>query len=1119
MSEERAVPHTREMRQKANKYFFAKVIFNLILIVAGTMLIGFLLRSMQTRASMQRQNENSQQALTEALGTLERNEQSARELETIYHQGNQQILDDIELVLADGLSDAMVTADENIRSDIMKEAANRAGADYLFVMDTQGHIVLSPDASEFMVNPAVNGTLTQENINNLLKYTTTAEGTVTPVQVKNRFGTFWFYSRPYRFWDQDYALVIGVSTGVLEQQTGTLRDVSAVLRRTAVINDGFLFAVNKNNSLFMYFNNGEDMLTGQNALQCGLSRNALNDGYAGVETIRGQEYYCVSRIFGDQAVICATARTDRIVADDRYVLFWTLLGFIIVMLVSLTYAVIVRNDFVRHAVETERVVLLKDTENPMYFDRSVFRKVFPLLLVSIMIVYGISYYTQTLLEVTQGVEKSSAALQEVTGRYEESVENREALSAYNDEHFLSTARLLAFIVEELPDVLNEDSGRYYSTYDETDNRVFLVDDEGNRLQSVDHSAVLQQLCDTNSIDAIYVYNEDGRTIATSTANWFFTLSRDPEAQSYPFQAVLDGRVDSYVQERLTNDLGEEHQYIGVAMNYYTMKDEEGNTRYVSRSDYEKSAAESGLNGNMTGDGITGHRSLLQIELSDSLSDRLLEPTSAERALSTSMLSGGAIVMFDTTEDHVCVYSPMAASIGRTAADLGIPDNAFSGQDYYGFTRVNGVSYFQYFRYVNDYFIATAIPKSSMYKARVPISLMTAVICFVLILFLTLTVTLTNSEEEKLYQVMSDEEAESGLNKAIFSIILPSGRRSSTTNAAARWDNRHVPWSEKGPEQKLIDIARAIMLVLIIYILLSAFVLPTSLQDNSVLRYILGGSWTRGWNVFALTACAIVLMSTIILVAVCRIPVSIISSMLGARTETLGHLLLSILKYGGSIGALFYCLYLIGLDAGGLLASVGILSLVIGLGAQSLIQDIIAGIFIVFEGEFRVGDIVTIKDFRGTVLDIGLRTTKIIGTDGNIKIFNNSEISGVLNMTKETSVAMASISIEYGQDIEYVEAVLARDLPALREKNPKILDGPTYLGISELGDSGVTMRIIARCSERDVRGVNRFLNREVLQIFYRNGINVPFNNVTISNLDPSPKKTMADFIREQEERGE
>ena len=75
----------------------------------------------------------------------------------------------------------------------------------------------------------------------------------------------------------------------------------------------------------------------------------------------------------------------------------------------------------------------------------------------------------------------------------------------------------------------------------------------------------------------------------------------------------------------------------------------------------------------------------------------------------------------------------------------------------------------------------------------------------------------------------------------------------------------------------------------------------------------------------------------------------------------------------------------------------IIRYIVGLGAQSLIKDIIAGIFIVFEGEFRVGDIVTIKEFRGTVLDIGLRTTKIMGMDGNIKIYNNSEISGITNV--------------------------------------------------------------------------------------------------------------------------
>ncbi|MCR5229356.1 MAG: mechanosensitive ion channel family protein, partial [Solobacterium sp.] len=363
---------------------------------------------------------------------------------------------------------------------------------------------------------------------------------------------------------------------------------------------------------------------------------------------------------------------------------------------------------------------------------------------------------------------------------------------------------------------------------------------------------------------------------------------------------------------------------------------------------------------------------------------------------------------------------------------------------------------------------------------------------------------------------SDTEAR-GLNSAIFSIILPSGRSTVTTQAAARWDNRRISWSEKSPEQRLIDMIGFIMLTLMVYVLYRAGRYASGSNESSVINYIIGGNWDREWNVFALSACAIVLMATVIVVTLFRIPVRIITSLLGTRGETLGHLLLSVLKYGGTIGAIFYCLYLLGMDARNLLAGAGVLSLVIGLGAQSLIKDILAGIFIVFEGEFRVGDIVTISDFRGTVLDIGLRTTKIMGAAGNIKIFNNSDISGVLNMTKETSVASATISIEYGQDIEYVEAVLNRELPKLRNKNKDMLDGPQLLGITALGDSGISMTVIAWCTEQNVRGMNRFLNRELLQIFYRNGINVPFPNITVSKLDMEGRKTMEDYEREMKEQ--
>ncbi len=355
--------------------------------------------------------------------------------------------------------------------------------------------------------------------------------------------------------------------------------------------------------------------------------------------------------------------------------------------------------------------------------------------------------------------------------------------------------------------------------------------------------------------------------------------------------------------------------------------------------------------------------------------------------------------------------------------------------------------------------------------------------------------------------------EQGLNSAIFNIILPSGRSVHTTKASARWDNRRIRWGQKSPEQKLGVLLGVVFVLLLLCLFLYSLRIIVPDDSHSIVRYIISGSWDRSLNLFAVSACFLVMIITVIVIAVLRIPVRIITALLGARGETIGHLLLSIVKYGGTIGAVFYCLYLVGVDSGSLLASAGILSLVIGLGAQSLIKDIIAGIFIVFEGEFRVGDIVTISDFRGTVMDIGLRTTKIMAADGNIKIFNNSDISGVLNMTKEISLAAVNISIEYGQDIDYVEAVLNRDLPALREKNSDILEGPTYAGVSELGDSGVTLTVFAKCSEQHVRGIKRFLNKEVLQIFYRNDINVPFPNITVSQMETANRKTMEDFTAE------
>jgi len=1162
------MPVQKEIRKKANIYFFSKVVFNALLIVLGAVLIALFLRQMQHKTALTKQRENSEQALAEAVSILEKNADDAEELTRVFHDANQDMLDDLRELLTSGLFDSLATADAATRSSVFADMVGRSGVDYLFIMSDEGEVLLSPYEDYTGADLAEMGLLTADNIALLRRGTREDDGSVTPAMENNGYGYFYFYSERIGYGPSEFCVVLGANASTLDIQISSLKDVSVVLSRTAIGNNGFLFAVNPADGSFIYYKNGEEVLTGQSALEAGLSEAALRDGYAGIETINGVRYYCVSRTVGDQTVVCAVADTKEIFSSDKYVLFWSDTGFILVMLLCLAYAVIVRNDFVRHEVKTDKRIFIRKKGSPVIFDRSIFRKVFPLMILGVLLIFGISFYTQTLLEISEGIESSVVALDEVSGRYEESLYNRDIIKEYYNRRFLSKARLISYLLEEDPSVLNEPSIRYHSYYDEDGNKHFLTDDEGNRLKSVAFSARLQELCDKNDIESIYVYDEDGHTIATNTENWFFIVSHDPEDQSYPFLQVLDGKTDSYVQEPMTNDLGESGQYVGVAFTYYTTKGLDGETLYVSHyanefavsaldlaefagledlsqltdeadlaaaaegadiaaqaedifaaaaeSAAETEAAEDGVSEEaFAGTGITAHRAMIQLGLDANLSKKLLASTELSYVFSSDMLKGGFIVLFDASPEHVCLYSPYESSVGLTAAELGVSPKAFSAGDYYGFTRVNGVTYFQYFRYSEGYYVATAIPRSGMYQARGTISLITALTSLILILILSLTVTLTTEEEEMLYATMSEEQEQMGLDSKIFSVILPSGRRTSTVKAAARWDNSRIPWSEKAPEQKLQMLIGGLCALLVLYVIISVLGVRTIFRDGSIIQYILSGDWDKGPNIFAFSACALVLIFTSIAVALFRIPVRILTSILGTRSETIGHLLLSIVKYGGAIGAIFYCLYLIGLDATGLIASASILSLVIGLGAQSLIKDILAGIFIVFEGEFRVGDIVTIANYRGTVMDIGLRTTKIMGADGNIKIFNNSDISGVLNMTKEASIAASTISIEYGQDIDYVEAVLKRELPALKDDNPKILDGPTYLGVSALGASGVDLTVICKCFETDVKGVARYLNREILKIFYRNNINVPFPNVTISQLDPSGRKTIRDLEEEEE----
>lgn len=218
-----------------------------------------------------------------------------------------------------------------------------------------------------------------------------------------------------------------------------------------------------------------------------------------------------------------------------------------------------------------------------------------------------------------------------------------------------------------------------------------------------------------------------------------------------------------------------------------------------------------------------------------------------------------------------------------------------------------------------------------------------------------------------------------------------------------------------------------------------------------------------------------------------------------RGITISQIIASFLKWAIAIAVIMIILNVWGVDTTTLVASAGVLTLVIGLGAQSLIADIVAGVFIVFEGEYEVGDIIVLDGWRGTVIEIGIRTTKVEDAGGNIKIVNNSEIKAVINQTKDDSIAKCYLNINYEEDIDRVEAAIAKDLPEASKQLQNTLGDIQYKGISEFSNNGVTLFFIVKVKEADVYQTQREMNKVLMQLLKKNNISLAYQNVVIHNV--------------------
>ena len=215
-----------------------------------------------------------------------------------------------------------------------------------------------------------------------------------------------------------------------------------------------------------------------------------------------------------------------------------------------------------------------------------------------------------------------------------------------------------------------------------------------------------------------------------------------------------------------------------------------------------------------------------------------------------------------------------------------------------------------------------------------------------------------------------------------------------------------------------------------------------------------------------------------------------------RKRTIAKVSVSMIKYIVGIFSFLAVLAIWGVNVLPALAGLGILGLIIGLGAQKFINDLISGFFIIFEHHFDVGDIIEAQGFKGEVIDIGLKTSKIRNFKGEVKILANGEITSLVNYSQRFSLALVEFGIAYKENVQQTIDLLTQELPKFAETLPAVIEPPVVLGVTALADSSVNIRVMAKTLTEQHYGVERKIRQRIKELLDENGIEIPFPQVVI-----------------------
>ena len=684
----------------------------------------------------------------------------------------------------------------------------------------------------------------------------------------------------------------------------------------------------------------------------------------------------------------------------------------------------------------------KDERNA-FFGKTIFYSASAVLFLCV----SIAFY-QSLMDVSNDLATMNAHAQVAVENLNTYQEYRDRLSEWLDNQYLEQCRLAANLVKS--------KGK-------------------ENLTRQDLAEYAEQL----GVKYISVFNRDGRVELTNSPYDHFQLSDNKDDPSYAFRLLLEGR--EYVIQAPQKDevSGEEMQHVGVSL----------------RNDQDLA------------DGF------VQIAVDTELRNRLLSPINVQTVLDNLVigLPEYALALDKESKEVVATTTNLSddkSKLKDLMIDLETIDSNFTGAK-----DIKGVTYYASVSESKD-LLMMPIVRSTDNKIGLSITLKMTAFCalsFILYLFLAMvsyTRVLSVASHEIVDEETDASDAADAANDedekpSVFKKLKEMLEARKNSNFYIRWHKHaEIPLEERSPEMRAAHIIHLITLIfsgaLIIYQtnLIAMGIDKSRLQGFS---FVLFGNWENGFNLcsisyFLFLACILNVIAELLNFILYRI--ALVSDL---KNETILLLLRNALKYVLAVILLYLGLARFGIDTRALWASAGILSLMVGLGAKDLIADVVAGLFVIFEGTYSIGDWIQIGDWFGMVEEIGLRYTKF-GIYSDTKIINNSSIRDLVNYMGEVSREVIKVPVSYDAKLADIEEVLERELPKIGENIKGLTCPPWYSGVASFEENRILLRVVILADPANRRSALREMQRQIKLLFDREGIVMPYQHIIVEEYE-------------------